>query len=147
MNFVIWSSGYLFIDCRIGTGCACDCDVSAQSDQLKERTMRFAVDALRLIDELPRKTSADVIGRQLAKSATSVASNYRATCNARSRAEFIAKLGVVVEEADESVGWLEMIGRAELLKPESVNAIRIEAVELRAIFARSVGTARRNVGK
>ena len=75
------------------------------------------------------------------------ASNYRATCNARSRAEFIAKLGVVVEEADESVGWLEMIGRAELMKPERVDAIRIEAVELRAIFARSVGTARQNVAK
>jgi len=88
-----------------------------------------------------------VIGRQLAKSATSAASNYRATCNARSRAEFIAKLGVVVEKADEAVGWLEMIGRTELLKLESVNAIRIEAVELRAIFARSVGTARRNVAK
>jgi four helix bundle protein len=121
--------------------------MSAQSDQLKERTMRFAVDVLRLIDDLPQKTSADVIGRQLAKSATSVASNYRATCNARSRAEFIAKLGLVVEEADESCGWLEMIGRAQLLKPEQVQAISREAVELRAIFARSVGTARHNVSK
>jgi hypothetical protein len=101
--------------------------MSVQSDQLKERTMRFAVDVLRLIDELPRKASA--------------------TCNARFRAEFIAKLGVVVEEADESVGWIEMIGRAHLLTLEKVDAIRIEAVELRAIFARSVGTARRNVAK
>jgi four helix bundle protein len=121
--------------------------MSVQSDQLKERTMRFAVDVLRLIDELPQKTSADVIGRQLAKSATSVASNYRATCNARSRAEFIAKLGVVVEEADESVGWLDMIGRAQLLNGEKLKAVSNEAVELRAIFARSVGTARQNVSK
>ena len=121
--------------------------MSVQSDQLKERTMRFAIDVLRLVDELPRKASADVIGRQLAKSATSVAANYRATCNARSRAEFIAKLGLVVEEADESVGWIEMIGRAQLLTLEKVDAIRIEAVELRAIFARSVGTARRNAAK
>jgi four helix bundle protein len=98
--------------------------MSVQSEQLKERTMQFAVDVLRLIDEFPRKTSAEVIGRQLAKSATSVAANYRATCNARSRAEFIAKLGVVVEEADESVGWLDMIGRAQLLNAERLDTIR-----------------------
>ena len=121
--------------------------MSVQSEQLKERTMQFAVDVLRLIDELPQKTSADVVGRQLAKSATSVAANYRATCNARSRAEFIAKLGVVVEEADESVGWLDMIGRAQLLNAERLDAIRREAFELRAIFGRSVGTARHNVSK
>ncbi|MBI4484479.1 MAG: four helix bundle protein [Acidobacteria bacterium] len=118
--------------------------MSVQSEALKERSMKFAVAVLRLIDNLPRSVSGDVIGRQLAKSATSVASNYRATCNARSRAEFIAKLGVVVEEADESVGWLELIVRAKMLSTESVLAARNEAMELRAIFSKSLGTARAN---
>jgi four helix bundle protein len=147
MNLVIESSRYRVIDRDVVQDLRVLAGMSVQSDQLKERTMRFAVDVLRLVDDLPRKASADVIGRQLAKSATSVSANYRATCNARSRAEFIAKLGVVVEEADESVGWLEMISRARLLKSETVDPLRIEAVELRAIFARSVGTARRNVAK
>jgi four helix bundle protein len=115
-----------------------------QSDQLKERALRFSLDVLRLIDRLPRTISADVIARQLARGATSVASNYRATCNARSRAEFIAKLGVVVEEADESVGWLELIRSAEWIESKAVDRVMDEAVQLRAIFARSVGTARKN---
>jgi four helix bundle protein len=118
--------------------------MSEQSDALKERALQFALDVLRLIDRLPRTISADVIARQLARSATSVASNYRATCNARSRAEFIAKLGVVVEEADESVGWLDLIQRAEWIEPKTVDLLKDEAVQLRAIFARSVGTARKN---
>ncbi|MBZ5558572.1 MAG: four helix bundle protein [Acidobacteriia bacterium] len=118
--------------------------MSVQSDALKERALQFSLDVLRLIDKLPRTISTDVIARQLAKSATSVASNYRATCNARSRAEFIAKLGVVVEEADESVGWLELILRAKWIEARAVEPVKDEAVQLRAIFARSVGTARRN---
>ena len=107
--------------------------VSEQSEVLKKRTLRFALDAIDLVDGFPQKTSAFAIGRQLVKAATSVAANYRATCVARSRAEFIAKLGVVFEEADESEFWLHIA----VLK-------KMGDVELRAIFGRSVATARRN---
>ena len=117
--------------------------MNRQTEQLKERTMQFAVDVLRLINTLPRSIAAEVIGRQLAKSATSVTANYRATCNARSRAEFIARLGIVVEEADESVCWLDLSIRARIVSVEAA-PLRNEAVELRSIFAKSLGTARAN---
>jgi four helix bundle protein len=118
--------------------------MSSQSEQLKERTMQFALGVLRLIDDFPRTIAGDVISRQLARSATSVASNYRATCNARSRAEFIAKLGIVVEESDESEFWLDMTLRKPLHAGDSPRRLRDEAGELRAIFAKSLGTARAN---
>jgi len=106
--------------------------------------MAFAVAILGLIDELPRRPGPDVVARQLAKSATSVAANYRAACTARSRQEFIAKLGVVVEEADEAEYWLDVVRLARFLQHSAVAALRIEASELRAIFAKSLGTARAN---
>jgi four helix bundle protein len=84
-----------------------------------------------------------VIAHQLADSATSVASNYRATCNARSRREFIAKLGLV-EEADESACWLELIRRRQMINAADISALLAESLELRNIFAKSVGTARAN---
>jgi four helix bundle protein len=118
--------------------------MSSQSEQLKMRTMQFALDILGLVDEFPRTIAGDVIARQLARSATSVAANYRATCNARSRAEFIAKLGLVVEESDESEFWLDTSVRTPLLSATSVSRLRTEAGELRAIFAKSLGTARAN---
>ena len=77
--------------------------MSEQSEALKERTMSFALNVLRLIDRFPQTSGGKVISYQLAKCSTSVGANYRAACNARSRAEFIAKLGTVVEEAEESV--------------------------------------------
>jgi four helix bundle protein len=121
--------------------------MSIQSEALKARTISFAVGILRLVDRLPPCIGAAAIGRQLARSATSVGANYRAACNARSRAEFIAKLGVVNEEADESVYWLEIVTSAEYISPKEVEAYRQEAIELRAIFGRSLGTARHNSSK
>ena len=106
--------------------------------------MSFSITVLRAIDKLPRTPSGDVVARQLAKSATSVSSNYRAACICRSRREFIAKLGVVLEEADESVYWMDVILRAGLLVGADTESIRSEALQLRAIFARSVATARAN---
>jgi len=118
--------------------------MSEQSEVLKERTMLFAISVLRLIDQFPETPGARVIAFQLAKCSTSVGANYRAVCNARSRAEFIAKLGTVVEEAEESVYWLEIVNRLHLVTgPDSLAALR-EAVELRSIFSRSLGTARAN---
>ena len=106
--------------------------------------MRFALDVLRLVDGFPQTIAGDVIGRQLARCATSVASNYRGTCNARSRAEFIAKLGIVVEESDESEFWLDTCLRKPVAEGEHTERLRREAAELRAIFGKSLGTARAN---
>ena len=105
--------------------------------------MLFAVNVLRLIESFPPTVSGQLIARQLAKCATSVASNYRAACIAQSRAAFIAKLSIVVEEADESVLWLELTTRAGILA-EPPRALLRESLELRAIFGKSVGTARAN---
>ena len=118
--------------------------MSIESERLKERAMSFAVGILRLVDRLPRTPGAQVIVRQLAKSATSVGANYVAGCSARSRAEFIAKLSIVNEEADESVFWLELTTRAEYVPWIEVKPHKQEAIELRAIFGRSVRTARLN---
>jgi len=118
--------------------------MSQQSETLKERTMSFAVNVFRLIDRFPRGIGAEIIGRQLAKSATSVAANYRSACTARSRRDFIAKLAIVVEESDESVYWLDLLIRVHSdAAPNAVDLHR-EATELRAIFSRSLGTARAN---
>src|SRR5216110_4044146 len=87
---------------------------------LKERTKAFALEVVALVEELPRGRSADSIGNQLLRSGTSVGANYRAACHARSRREFIAKLGIVEEEADESEYWLELAVDAGLVKRERV---------------------------
>jgi four helix bundle protein len=118
--------------------------MSVESEQLKQRTMAFALKALRLVDKIPNTHSGQVVARQLAKSATSVGANYRACCNSRSRIEFIAKLGVVVEEIDESVYWLELLASRSVSQPDEVAPVLAEARELRAIFAKALGTARTN---
>ena len=118
--------------------------MSEQSEALKERTMVFAINVLRLIDKCPDTAGAKVIAYQLAKCSTSVGANYRAVCNARSRAEFIARLGIVVEEAEESVYWLEIVNRLGLVAGSEPQTLLQESIELRAIFSRSAGTARLN---
>jgi four helix bundle protein len=112
-------------------------------EQLKQRTKEFALRAIKLVDALPRKLSAEVLGRQLLRSATSVGANYRSACRGRSVAEFVAKLGIVIEEADESEFWLEVITESGLMKSSRVAPLRQEASELVAIFTSSVRTTRR----
>ena len=106
------------------------------------RSKAFALRIIRLVEALPKKPSADVIGRQLLRSATSVAANYRAAQRARSKAEFISKISSVVEEADESVFWLELLGEANLIQQGRLIEVQKEANELLAIFAASQRTAR-----
>ena len=106
--------------------------------------MAFADAVLGLVDRLPTSPAGNAIAYQLADSATSVASNYRATCNARSRREFIAKLGLVVEEADESACWLELIRRRQMIPVTVVRPLLAESLELRNILGKSLGTARAN---
>ena len=125
--------------------CVAGVVMSIQSEQLKKRTMQFALDVLRLVDDFPRTVAGDVVARQLARCATSVAANYRGTCNARSRAEFVAKLGIVVEESDESEFWLDTCVQRPIGEGSHIERLRREATELRAIFGKSLGTARANV--
>jgi four helix bundle protein len=95
-----------------------------------------------MIDHLPKSTKGRVIADQVIRSATSVAANYRAACRARSRAEFIAKLGTVVEEVDETAFWLELIVEAGLLPPKRIEGLSREADELAAILFSAQRTAR-----
>ena len=120
------------------------CVVSEQADRLKERTMRFALDVCELLKAMPISEPGPTIKRQLAKSATSVGANYRAACRARSHAEFAARIGVVAEEADETVYWLDVIAGARLTTAPALPNLQHEAKELLAIFSTAVGTARRN---
>jgi len=118
--------------------------MSEQSDLLKARTRRFALDVLELIKLLPHGEPGPTIKRQLTKAATSVDMNYRASCRARSHAEFTAKIGVVAEEADESASWLDLIAEAKLMTSDLLARLQKEGHELEAIFSASAGTARRN---
>jgi four helix bundle protein len=106
--------------------------------------MRFAVRVVRFCRTLPDTWEARRIGGQLLDAGTSVAMNYRSATRGRSRAEFIAKLGVVVEEADESVGWLELIGEVDLARGPEFIWLLGEANELLAIFCTSQKTAKEN---
>jgi four helix bundle protein len=103
---------------------------------LKARTKEFALRVMKLVDALPRTIQGRAIANQIIRSATSVAANYRAACRARSRAEFIAKIGVV-EEADETSFWLELIIDSGLLTEERIRPLLGEAGELVAIMAAS----------
>ncbi len=116
--------------------------MSEQAELLKTRTMRFALDVCGLLKELPHDEPGPTVRRQLAKSSTSVAFNYRASCRARSHAEFTAKIGLVAEEADETQGWLEFIEAGKLIASPEVPRLLTEATELLAIMSASAGTAR-----
>jgi four helix bundle protein len=113
-------------------------------DELKLRSKEFALRCLKAVESLPKSISGRTIAGQLARSGTSVAANYRAACRARSRAEFIAKLGLVEEEADESAFWLELAVQAELLASRQAEDLHREAEELAKIMATSRISAARN---
>jgi four helix bundle protein len=115
---------------------------TTNSDALKDRTKRFAVLAIRLCQSIPRSQASSVITRQLLRSATSVGANYRAVCRARSTADFVSKLGIVLEEADETLFWLELLIESGATHPEKVAALLKEADELVAIFVASLRTAK-----
>jgi four helix bundle protein len=114
----------------------------AQFD-LKERTRAFALAVVGLVEDLPRGRSPDAIGNQLLRSGTSVGANYRAACRARSRREFVAKLGIVEEEADETQFWLDLVVERGLADTDRVMKLREEAGQLVAIVVSSIRTARR----
>src|SRR6266481_10229977 len=107
------------------------------TDELKQRTKNFAVRVTRLVDALPSTVKGRAIANQIIRSATSVAANYRAACRARARAEFIAKIGVVKEEADETAFWLELIIDTDVCGQSQIEPLLREAGELVAIMAAS----------
>jgi four helix bundle protein len=111
---------------------------------LKKRTKAFALRVLKLVDALPKTTAGRALASQIVRSGTSVAANYRAACRARSTSDFIAKMGIVEEEADETLFWLELLEESALVSPAKLTAIKQEANELAAITVTSIKTARRN---
>ena len=113
------------------------------AESMKERTKRFALAAIRLCRGLPRSTEASIISRQLMRSATSVGANYRSVCRAQSGPDFVSKLGIVLEEADESLFWIELLVDSGLASMEKTRVLRAEAGELVAIFVASLCTAKR----
>jgi four helix bundle protein len=115
------------------------------SDDLKKRTKQFALRILKLVAALPNTPAGRAIGNQLVRAGTAVPANYRAACRGRSKAEFIAKLGTVEEEADESAFWIELIIEGELLKRSAVESLLLEAEELTKIMASSRISASRSL--
>lgn len=109
---------------------------------LKARTKSFSLRVIHLINTLPEGRSADVMGRQLLRSATSVGANYRAACRAKSTADFISKVGTVEEEADECMYWMELLVEAKLVQLEKLQPLMTEANELVAITVSSINTAK-----
>jgi four helix bundle protein len=112
--------------------------------ELKIRTRKFSIDILNFIDLLPNRKSASIISNQLGRSASSVAANYRAACRARSHNEFIAKIGIVEEEADESTFWLDILPETKNAERVKVEPLLNEARELTAIFTSASKTAKLN---
>jgi len=111
-------------------------------EQLRDRTKRFANRIIRLFRALPSKPEAQVIGRQLLRAGTSVGANYRAACRGRSRPDFISKLGIVAEEADETIYWLELLAENGIMPQRRLEGLLKEAHELTAIFTASLETSR-----
>ena len=110
--------------------------------ELKQRTKAFAIRIVKLFRSLPHTPDAQTLGKQVLRSGTSVAANYRAVCRARSRAEFVAKTGVVLEEADETVFWLELLTETGVLSEERTKYLLGEANELLAVFGASLRTSK-----
>jgi four helix bundle protein len=117
--------------------------LNVNAQELKERTKEFALRVMRLVDALPKTPKGRAIVSQLVRSGTSVAANYRAACRGRSKAEFISKLGVAEQEADETALWLELIIADRLLPEKKVDSLSREANELTAILAASYISASR----
>lgn len=113
-------------------------------EELKKRTKSFALEVIKVVDDLPNNKAGWTIGSQLIRSGTSVAANYRSACRARSNPDFISKITVGEEESDESAFWLEMINESSLLPYERIEPLLKEAYELTAIFTASGKTAKKS---
>ena len=108
----------------------------------KQRTRQVGLDIIRLVESLPRNRAADVMGRQLLRSATSIGANYRAACRGKSKADVLAKLAIVEEEADETIYWVELLIESGILHPSSVSGLLKEVNEIIAMTVASIKTLR-----
>src|SRR6185503_2178642 len=116
-------------------------------NELKKRTKQFGLRVIRLVESLPSGQTARTIGNQLLRSGMSVGANYRAACRGRSKADFIAKAGISLEEADECLYWMEMLQEAGIMPVEKMKDLMKEADELVAIFTASIKTARAHLNQ
>lgn len=114
-------------------------------EDLIKRTMNFAIRIVKMTDHLPKNEMAGTLANQILRSATSVGANYRAACRSKSKKDFINKLKIVEEEMDETIYWISLIGECELIKPEKLSQLKVEANELLAIFVASLKTAKENL--
>lgn len=114
-------------------------------EDLKKRTKAFAIRVIRLAQSLEKDATAKVMGKQLLRSGTSVAANYRAACRCKSRKDFISKLGIVIEEADETCFWLEVLMESGLLPSQKISNLYQEANEITAIMVASKNSAFKNL--
>lgn len=109
-------------------------DDGEKPEDLKIRTKKFALRVIKLVQSLPKNMVADVIGRQLLRSGTSVGANTRSAYRGRSKKEFVAKIGIVIEECDESLLWMELLVESKTVEAEKLSSLMKEADELVAIF-------------
>jgi four helix bundle protein len=119
--------------------------VDLDAEELKIRTKQLGLRIIRLIEALPPSKAANVIGNQLLRSGTSVGANYWAACRARSKPDFISKACIAIEEADESLYWMELLAEAGILPKERLAALMKETDEIVAILTASVKTARTSI--
>lgn len=119
-------------------------DFGMRNKNLKGRTKQLAIEIIKLLESLPKSRIADVLGKQLLRAGTFIGANYCAACRARSRADFISKMGIVEEEADETLYWLELLLEAKLVTVEQIQHLQKEANEITSIVVASIKTARSN---
>lgn len=113
------------------------------NSELKHRTMDFALEIIKLVENIPASLTGNTIGKQLIRSGTSIAANYRSACRVRSNADFISKIAIVEEESDETLFWLELLSESKILPSEKLQDLIKEANELTAIFTASGRTAKK----
>jgi four helix bundle protein len=118
-----------------------------QAKKLQERTKQLAIRIVKAFARLPKDEAARIIGKQFLRSGTSLAANYRAACRARSAADFISKISVVTEEADETLFWFELLVEAGLIRKNLAEPLMTECSELLKIFSASLATAKRTSGR
>jgi four helix bundle protein len=122
-------------------------EIAVNENDLKKRTKQFGLQVIKLVESLPSGQTAQTIGNQLLRSGMSVGANYRAACRGRSKADFIAKAGISLEEADECLYWMELLQEAGIVPIEKMKDLMKEADELVAIFTASIKTAKANLNQ
>ena len=122
-------------------------EIAMTPEEMKNRTMRYGIRIIRLAEALPRGRAGDLVAKQLVACGTSVGANYSAVCRAKSMRDFVAKLSIVEEEADESLYWLDVIVEAGLMKAPRVEALKKEGEEILSMVVAGIQTARKRAAR